>query len=266
MVEYLYKHLRGKTIRKFEVSRYRNPASLKRLENCILTEVHRRAKYILFEFVNSSDERLTAVSHMALSGSWQVRKSALPPLHTLFSFIFDDNVVLDYVDPRKFGRFNVYSAEEFWKDKKVQERLSAFGPDVLTEDIPIEVWKERLSNYSDQEIKPALMEQNLVAGIGNIYASEICFLASINPFRKIQLLTVDDVERLAYSAKEILKQAYAKGGSSVRTFVKPDGSRGVAQEGHYVYRRFRCPLCSSSISKAPQKTRTTYWCPKCQAW
>ena len=205
---------------------------------------------------------------MALSGTWQIREKRLMPLHTLFSFIFEaeNPIFLDFIDPRKFGRFNVYSSEEFWEDKKVQKRLGEIGPDVLTEDISTDVWKERLGKFSSKEIKPTLMEQSLVAGIGNIYASEICYVSGINPFRKIHLLTVNDVEVLATCAKMILKQAYEKGGSSIRNYVKPDGTKGIAQLNHYVYGQHNCRLCNTAISKAPQKGRTTYWCPKCQSW
>lgn len=274
ITEFLNEHLRGKTISDFEILnvRYRNPRQFKRLKNCAITKIYRRAKFIFFEF-HGADQDYIAISHLALTGKWVIRKTALQPIHTLFSFTFDDGTVLDYIDPRKFGRFNIYSNEEFWNDEKLQKKIGSLGPDILTEQIDSKTWKERLQKYLPKkkrkrhwEIKPVLLDQKLVAGIGNIYASEICYVCGINPFRKVEELTTENIESLAVASKEILKQAYESGGSTIRDYVKPDGSKGMAQNTHYVYAQKHCRLCNSAIRKAPQKGRTTYWCPKCQDW
>lgn len=227
--------------------------------------MERKAKFILFEFSTPSQERFTAVNHLAMTGIWLFRKSKMP-LHSIFSLTFSEDKTIDFVDKRKFGRFNVYKTDEFWSDKKLQRKFSDLGPDILSEESTPETFSGRVKKYQNWEIKPLLMEQNFVSGIGNIYASEICFLSGLNPFRKVSTLNVEEWEKIAVSAKLILQRAYEAGGSSIEDYQHPDGSLGRAQNDHLIYNKRICGLCKSQISKSPQKSRITYWCPKCQKW
>ena len=106
------------------------------------------------------------------------------------------------------------------------------------------------------------MNQNFIAGIGNIYASEICFLAGVNPFKKSNNLTANDLQNLSEAISEVIKNAYALGGSTIRTYKDTNGEKG--RTTHMVYGQKVCRLCSSAISKGPQNGRTTHWCSKCQ--
>ena len=233
------------------------------MTNSVLDQVSRKAKYLILQF-SSSIGSFYMTSHLAMTGSWMNRfKATLVPAHTRLSLRFENGTV-DYVDPRKWGRIEIYTQEEFFKNEKLQAKFSDYGIDALTENITANWLYEKLSamKNKDAEIKPLLMNQNFIAGIGNIYACEICFLAGINPFKKISNLSAVDLQNLAEAIPEVIKNAYTLGGSTIRTYKDTNGEKG--RTTHMVYGQKICRLCSSVISKGPQNGRTTYWCNKCQ--
>jgi formamidopyrimidine-DNA glycosylase len=238
------------------------------LEGSILTSVNRRAKYIIFNF-NKSSESFYIINHLAMSGSWLIRAvNARSPVHTRLTLNLEEaenTQAIDFVDARHFGRLDCYTSTEFWGEK-VQTKLSTLGPDALNDQITAEILNQRIHDFTERdprlEIKPLLMEQTFLAGIGNIYASDICFLAGVNPYRKATSLTQDEIRQLEEAIPAVIRNAYENGGSTIKTYKSPTGQSGWAER--MVYGMKWCRLCNTSISKGPQAGRTTYWCAKCQ--
>jgi formamidopyrimidine-DNA glycosylase len=199
-----------------------------------------------------------------MSGGWSLRKKlpSIPSKYTRIEFKFE-NAIVDFTDIRKFGKLDVYTTEEFYQEK-IQSKFGSLGKDALVEEISLEYLAERIKEWKKkkEEIKPLLMEQSFLAGIGNIYASDICFLAGVNPFRKAVDLSMEELTMIAQSIPQVLKAAYENGGSTIRTYKDTNGNKGWTE--HMVYGLKKCRLCKGSLSKGPQNGRTTYWCPKCQ--
>lgn len=265
IVDQLNDKYKGKILVDNEIHDFRwrsKKAKLDLLTNSTLQQVSRKAKYIIFEF-SSAAGTYFITNHLAMTGGWQHRlKLALVPNHTRMSFRFENGIV-DFVDTRKWGRLEIYTQEEFFKNDKLQEKFSSYGADTLTEQITAEWLYQKISLFPDgDEIKPTLMDQNFVAGVGNIYASDICFLAGINPFKKLGKLSANDLQNLSEAIPAVIKNAYQSGGSTIRTYVDTNGQKGATV--HLIYGIKFCKLCNSPVSKCPQKKRTTYWCSKCQ--
>jgi formamidopyrimidine-DNA glycosylase len=267
IVDYLnrYKNLKVTEISIYD-KRYLKKG-IQQLHNCTLTSITRKAKYLIWEF-QKEKERFYCVNHLAMTGSWIVRNLSKIPMHSRFSFFFSveqSGAILDFVDTRKWGKFDVYTSEEFWGNEKVQKKLSSLGPDALNESISVDY----LVKYFDDlkkpwEIKPLLMEQNFIAGIGNIYACEICFLADLDPTKEVKDLSLDEIFKLSEAIPAIIKRAYNNGGSTIKDYIKPDGSVGNDQATHFVYGKKVCLTCKSKIAKIAQCGRSTYWCKTCQ--
>jgi len=238
---------------------------LDQMLNSRLVDVQRKGKYIIWHF----DSGFWIVNHLSMSGQWIYRDPlARITVHTRLSMIFcdaDQKLVVDFVDPRKFGRLEVYDDAEFW-GVKVQTKLSGLGPDTLADTITYEMLNDRIHKFTEAhpnwEIKPLLMEQTFLSGIGNIYASDICFLAGINPFKRASELTVQEIKNLEEAIPHVIKNAYDTGGSTIKTYKAPDGTKGWTE--HMVYNMKYCRICKTLISKAPQSGRTTHWCSQCQ--
>ncbi len=158
---------------------------------------------------------------------------------------------LRFVDPRRFGRLSV------------SHDFAASGSE------PLEVELERfveLFHGRKTPIKSALLNQNLLSGVGNIYADESLFRAGIRPRRRASTLTRDDLRRLYPAVQEVLKEAIALGGSSVSDYVDADGEEGFFQLQHRVYGREdeACLVCKTPIKRIVIAGRSSHYCPKCQ--
>lgn len=167
---------------------------------------------------------------------------------------------LEFWDRRGLGTVSLLTREEF---AELEARL---GQDAL--DIPIKNWKAILSK-TDREIKVALLDQTLVAGIGNLYASEILHEAGVSPFRPASKLSRRQIEKLMLATNRILHQAIAYEGSTLGdgTYRNALNKDGGYQNQHRVYDREseRCAFCEkASIIRVVQAQRATFYCPKCQ--
>jgi len=223
--------------------------------------IGRVAKFLIWEW-----EHWFWVNHLAMTGGWVFRKDNVPiHAHTRARFSFDNGFV-DFIDSRKWGKLDVLTTEEYAKQLK---KFKKFGPDILRGELTIENLDEQIQKRVKRakgriEIKPLLMEQEFVAGLGNIYSAEILNLAGVNPFRDVRDLSDEEKAILVAGCKEFLKRAYEAGGSSIKDFVHPDGSTGRASRLHAVYNRKYCGQCKGPVMLTMQKQRSTYWCPKCQ--
>lgn len=275
-VEVLARHLgpalRGKTIRDVQVRRARvirptPEAEIKRtLTGATFTSLSRRGKYLLFELRRKqSPKTVTLLGHLGMSGRMFVtRKDGSLPRHAA--------VVLDlgreefiFEDTRYFGRLTLDLSA-----------VDALGPEPLSDDFSVEYFVRELKR-SRQPIKVKLLDQALVAGVGNIYASEALFRAKISPKRPANRLTVAQVNTLRKTIRAVLLDAIECGSTLPLNFSKnkSDGlfyhGRAVDAEGFYeerlqVYGRAGepCLVCGTRIKRIVQAARSTFYCPKCQ--
>ncbi len=180
------------------------------------------------------------------------------PTHVHAVWRLDDGSRLLFRDPRRFGGLralpNQVALDELWQP---------LGPDALS--VTADGLHEALSG-TRRLVKAALLDQSLVAGVGNIYADEALFAAGISPRRRADTLTPAETARLAAALREVLDHAVAHGGSTLRDYVTPGGDAGSYQARHLVYGHAGepCPRCGGTLTSATLAGRTTVWCPTCQ--
>lgn len=221
-----------------------------------LQAIQRRAKYLLFCF-----EHGTLIVHLGMSGSLRVL-STNPPAekHEHIDLIFTNGLRLRYRDPRRFGSF-------LWTENTPEQHplLRKLAPEPLSEYFDSHYLTRVLANKK-MAIKPAIMDQHLVVGVGNIYASEALFRARILPQRPANRLSEEDTLHLVDAIRSVLNDAIAAGGSTLRDYVDSDGQAGYFTVNSYVYGRAGqpCRICGTPIQTMRQGQRATFWCPHCQ--
>lgn len=206
--------------------------------------VARRGKFIVI----SLDKGALAV-HLGMTG--KLLTSGVETAHTHGIFTLDDGVLL-YEDPRQFGRIE-------WGDQRVRR----LGPEPLQ--IGLAEFSERLRKKKTR-VKPLLLNQAFVAGLGNIYVDEILFASGIHPLAQASGLSRSRVGRLHQAMVDILTLAIEHRGSSISDYVDAEGNRGNFQMLHRVYGREGepCPVCGTAIRKAVVAGRGTHYCIVCQ--
>lgn len=220
-----------------------------------LIAIERRGKNIIFRFEND----LAMVIHLKMTGRLLFDK--LPPnedKHLHFRMEFEA-AKLYFYDVRKFGRIGLYDLSGLAK----HSRLSKLGPE------PFEVIPGQFAGLFKNRNKPikiALMDQEIIAGIGNIYADESLFAAGIRPNLKASKIKPDRLKRLHKAVMKVLKKAIDNRGSSVDDYLDGFGNSGKFQNSLKVYGRTgeKCPKCKSVIRRIVLGGRSTHYCPKCQ--
>ncbi len=219
-----------------------------------IVDVDRRGKYILMPL----DDGQTLIVHLRMTGHLAVVDSAeKPDSHTHTIFALDNDQELRFRDTRKFGR--VYLVDD------ADEVVGKLGPEPLEAGFSAEVLADLLSNRK-RMIKPLLLDQHMIAGIGNIYADEALFDARIHPMRGSDTLSPDEIVRLHAGIVKVLEMGIAREGASISTYVKPDGQKGDMQNAVMVFRRTGqpCPVCATPIERLIVGQRSTHVCPNCQ--
>jgi len=177
-------------------------------------------------------------------------------------FFFKNGDALVFNDLRKFGYIKLIPKE------KVEELIGKekFGPEPLKDAFTLKKFKEILKKYPNRRIKQLLMDQAIIAGIGNIYADEICFFAKVNPSKQINNLTIKQIELLFEGIKNILNRAVELKGSSVENYVDVNGQKGDYVKELKVYDREgeKCFRCKGTIKRIKLGGRSSYFCPECQ--
>lgn len=184
----------------------------------------------------------------------------MPNSHTRVILSFPSDLHLYFNDQRRFGWVKVI-------DQKITDQLFAkLGPEPLDKTFNWEVLKKNLLGHPNQPIKVAIMDQSVVSGIGNIYASEACFNAKVHPCKKVNQLSDQDFKNLYQGIVKALSDGISHGGSSRAHFVDPDGKKGYFLDYAKVYWKEDrpCPNCGTAIMKIQLRGRGTYFCPKCQ--
>ncbi|MCK9389052.1 MAG: bifunctional DNA-formamidopyrimidine glycosylase/DNA-(apurinic or apyrimidinic site) lyase [Sulfuritalea sp.] len=240
--------------------RYPLPEKLERiLGGHYLAGVSRRGKYLLLDFSHGH-----LLIHLGMSGSLRLVPAGLAAeKHDHFDLIFtvkDKPVALRLRDPRRFGAI-------LWLpgDPMRHPLLASLGVEPLTEELSAAWLKGELTGLA-AAIKPTLMDSHRVVGIGNIYASESLFRAGIDPRTAAGRISLKRLERLVPAIKATLAAAIEAGGSSLRDFIRADGSSGYFQQQYFVYGRGGepCLVCGHSIRELRQGQRATFFCARCQ--
>lgn len=224
-----------------------------RLTGARVTGLGRRAKYGMI----ATDRGDTLVFHLGMSGHWRVDPAELGK-HDHFILSTDEGRVVALNDARRFGSIDLVATGELqdWP------AFAALGPEPLELD-PAEL-KRRLSGRS-APIKALLLDQRIVAGLGNIYACEALHRARIHPARAAGSVSPARLERLVESIQAVLDEAIAAGGSTLRNFASPDGELGYFSKAFAVYDREGKPCdCGGTVRRIAQGGRSTFYCPRCQ--
>ncbi len=189
-------------------------------------------------------------------------KLEMPNKSTRVIFEFSDGGVLYFNDQRKFGWVKIVDRQQALGDSL----LKNLGPEPLEKDFSWEVLKERVGKHKNWAIKVAIMDQQSIAGVGNIYASEACFNAKLDPRRKVSSLSDKEWQSLHKGLIKALEDGIKHGGSSRVHFVNTDGEPGFFLDYANVYRRDgqKCKVCGTTIEKTQLAGRGTFFCPKCQ--
>lgn len=228
----------------------------RRLEGQTIQGFRRRAKYILADLASGQ----TLLLHLGMSGRL-VLDGAFAGVHEHLTLEFDDGGVLRFVDPRRFGMIDLWPSATLDR----HPRLSGLGLEPLGIGFDGAAIATALRGRK-VSLKIALMDQRIVVGVGNIYASESLFRARLSPTRIAGFLRPAQAVRLAQAIRATLDDAIAAGGSSLRDYVQASGELGFFQDSFAVYGRtgLPCPVCGQPVSKLIQGNRATYYCRRCQ--
>lgn len=239
--------------------RWRVPSGLEsKVAGQAVRYLERRGKYILIGL-----ERGGLLIHFGMSGSIRVlpeHVSTAPERHDHFDLETSAGRIIRYRDPRRFGCL-------LWHPQDIRRhlRLQHLGVEPLAQEFDGAILKQA-ARRRRVPVKTLIMNAGIVVGVGNIYASESLFDAGIHPHRGCHRISGQRYQLLADSIKKILRRAIADGGTTLRDFVRADGSRGYFAQQLLVYGRAgqNCRRCDAVIRKQVMAQRATYFCPECQ--
>lgn len=254
-------HIKNNTISNIIVRnrslRWPIPTGLKtKLKDQVIRSVSRRAKYLLI-----TTDKGTLILHLGMSGSLRILPiDEAVDKHDHFEIQFIDGSCLRLRDPRRFGA--VLWTRDNPGDHKL---LASLGPEPLDKAFNAELLYEK-SRKRKTTIKQFIMDAKIVVGVGNIYASESLFLASINPKKQAGRITKAQANELAAAIKKILKNAIKQGGTTLKDFKSSDGKPGYFQQKLKVYDRKNepCVKCKKPIKHITLGQRSTFYCTHCQ--
>lgn len=222
-----------------------------------IMDIHRKGKFILFELTD-----YMLISHLRMEGKYSVHSSGEPvKKHTHVIFTFTDGEELRYNDVRKFGTMHIINKGE----ELTQKPLNQLGPDPFDKEFTFDYFYKKL-HKTDRVVKSALLDQTIVAGLGNIYVDETLFKAQVSPLKKANKLTKKEVMAIQEEAKTILQHAIELGGTTIRSYVNSSGEMGMFQQTLHVYGQENNPCinCGKPIVKMKIGGRGTHVCMNCQ--
>jgi len=276
IVDELNEKIKGRVIEDVWVGKKKliKNFSVSELKGKKIVQVARRAKYIIIEL---SDDLILLV-HLKMTGhfllgKWKTEKDeSFPaiegpikddPYNSYVHIIFylDSGEELGFSDLRQFGKMELYTKKEFSNLKEIKE----LGPEPFSKAFTLDYFKS-IVKKKKTNIKKLLLDQEKIAGIGNIYSSEILFLSKINPERKTESLTEEEMESIYEAIKIILKKALALKGTSMSDYRRLKGNKGNYQSSVLVYGRkgMKCLDCNGIIRYVKIGSRGTFYCPHCQ--
>lgn len=261
VVRGLAKVLTGKRITKIVAARkdlrIPFPKDLKRVEGRRIQNISRRAKYIIMALDNGD----ALIVHLGMSGRLVINPEKKQK-HDHMTILLQNGVEVVFNDARRFGLVDLAKKAELDQHRFFLH----LGPDPFDKSFTPQYLAQKLKRKKPA-IKIALMDQRIVVGVGNIYASEALFKAEIDPRRKSGSLKKGEARKLVDAIRKVLEKAIAAGGSSLRDYVQADGELGYFQHHWAVYGKegHKCPRCKSAvILKTMQGGRSGFYCPRCQ--
>ncbi len=236
--------------------RFPIPKEIQEVEHSNILELSRRSKYI---FIKTS--KGTMIVHLGMTGHIRIDSDKDPiKKHDHYEIFLKGGDILRYNDPRRFGAL-------LWtnNDPNQLSVISSLGVEPLTEDFTPEYFYSMLQKRH-LPIKQALMDNKIVVGVGNIYASEVLFVCKIDPRRAANNLTKSECEKLVLEIKKILEASIKQGGTTIRDYAQVDGKPGYFVGSLQIYGKNGqpCLQCGTTIETIRQGQRSTFFCPHCQ--
>ena len=246
------------------------------LENSLLYKWNRRGKYLLAELKKIENENIQfplencsrdngfLVVHLRMTGYFKFIDNLTQPCkHTRIRVFDNKNNELRYIDVRSFGQ--MWWIKEGLSPNKIIKGLGSLGPEPFSKDFDANYLKKVISKRT-KSIKGILLDQTIVAGIGNIYADESLYSAGISPFREAKTIKKNELINLKESIVDVLKKSIGSGGTTFSDFRDLEGENGNFGLQTNVYRRTgrKCRKCGNLIEKQKIAGRSTHWCPNCQ--
>lgn len=237
--------------------RYPIPPKLEtQLRNKNIIDLRRRSRYLIMDLSNS----FSLIWHLGMSGKLFTKdKSYSVKKHDHIVIKLSNQSQLIFNDPRRFGMIDLLKTGEL----PASRWLANVGVEPLTDQFNAKYLTE-VTHKRHAPIKSVLMNNNLIAGVGNIYANESLFYSHIHPQKQSCDLTETEITTLVEAIKQILSRSIELGGSSLKDFIDSLGKKGSNQEHFLIYGRKECSSCASEINKIKQLGRATYVCPTCQ--
>ena len=224
-------------------------------EGKTIVNIRRRAKYLL---IGVGDGEI--ILHLGMSGKLRVIDADFPTIkHDHIDIVLGNGKCLRFNDPRRFGAC-------LWQPKgETHTLLSKLGPEPLTDDFDAERLVA-LSKGKKSPVKTFIMDNDVVVGVGNIYANEALFMSGIDPRRAAGRVSAKRYALLTAAIKEVLAKAIEQGGTTLKDFAQSDGNPGYFAQHLRVYGRARkeCEVCSTEIKSVVIGQRNTFYCPNCQ--
>ncbi|HEX3662833.1 MAG TPA: bifunctional DNA-formamidopyrimidine glycosylase/DNA-(apurinic or apyrimidinic site) lyase [Acidobacteriaceae bacterium] len=260
----VHRRIRGDSIVSVWFSHYKEPFKTPPAEmeaalaGLRIARVARVGKHIVFNLAAKAGSKIAVqwVVHLGMTGRLLVSAASVPvPQHTHAILRLASGRELRFVDPRRFGRLALHAVEAGTFAGPGREPLTITSADFAA-----------LFRGRKLAIKPALLNQSLLQGVGNIYADESLFRAKIRPTRQAGRLNREQLERLHTALRGVLRRAIQAGGSSISDYVDADGAEGFFQIQHRVYGRegLSCRVCGTPIRRIVLGGRGTHFCPHCQ--
>jgi len=259
----LLEKVKGKRVSRVKVEKEKSlkmvsPSEFeRRLVGKIFSDIKRRGKYLII----CLDSESTLVIHLKLTGRLIFSKSGEMPKYTKIVFTFDDGSQLFFSDMRGFGEVHLVEGTNF----QTIPGLAEIGPEPLESNFNAEALVHLLEKRRGK-IKPVLMDQRVIAGLGNIYSQEILFRAGIHPERDASTLSKEEIKTIYENLTTVLGEAITLKGTSTDAYVDLNGRKGNFEVRLQVYGREdqACSKCGSPIRKKKIAGRGTYFCPECQ--
>ncbi|NLJ70950.1 MAG: bifunctional DNA-formamidopyrimidine glycosylase/DNA-(apurinic or apyrimidinic site) lyase [Clostridiaceae bacterium] len=265
------------------------------LKNWLIKDIRRRGKYLLFDLEKANPDTLNINSdnilkndtdfsdnnystnysdrtaenscvmmvHLRMTGKLLLEESIVEPAkHTHVRFVLSNGGSLDFNDTRRFGRVTLFSPGDEYND----HGFATLGPEPLGDDFTADYLINTCKRYGKSTIKGVLLNQQAIAGIGNIYADESLFRAGIIPNRKAGEISQSKIKLLRQKIREVIAEAIGHRGTSFRDYVDGLGNKGFFQLQLAVYQKDGkpCASCGTTIEKIKVAGRSTHFCPHCQ--
>ncbi|NEP49946.1 MAG: DNA-formamidopyrimidine glycosylase [Moorea sp. SIO3C2] len=238
---------------------------LAQLKTVTISDWYRRGKYLLAKLSNSDTEQAGWLGvHLRMTGQLLWLSQDQPhPKHTRVRLFFPNNQELRFIDQRTFGRMWWIPPSQL--PETIITGLKQLGPEPFSQEFSTDYLVSKL-HHRQRAIKTALLDQSLVAGIGNIYADEALFLSGIRPETLCKDLGLEQIEKLSIAIIQVLQKAIESGGTTFSDFINVQGVNGNYKGIAWVYGRTGepCRICSTPIQRTKLVGRSAHFCPNCQ--